>query len=122
MADDEGWNVPEVRRFESGATRDTDAGKFDYEGFLSPVVLREYARYMHKHRVQADGSLRAADNWQRGIPKDAYMASMFRHFMDVWMFHRGIAPESGVDQVEALCALMFNVQGMLFELLTRGPE
>jgi hypothetical protein len=106
-----------MREFETGATRDTDAGKLDFEGFLSPEVLVSFAKYMHKHRTQADSKLRSSDNWQKGIPVDAYMKSMWRHFMDVWTLHRGLTPDSGVDMEEALCSVLFNVQGMLFELL-----
>ena len=100
-----------VRTFESGATRDTDDGKLDYDGFLSPLVLRRYAEYMHKNRVQSDGTLRASDNWQKGIPREAYMKSMWRHFMDVWDQHHW---EDGARN-EALCALLFNVMGYLHE-------
>src|SRR5262249_20215749 len=59
-----------ARIFKTGATRDTDTGKLDYEGFLSPLVLKRYAEYMHQHRVMKDGAMRASDNWQRGIPLD----------------------------------------------------
>jgi hypothetical protein len=104
-----------VRSFGTGATRDSDDGKYDYEGFLSPVVLEAFAAYMHKHRVQSDGSLRDSDNWQKGMPLDVYMKSMWRHFMDVWKTHRGLEIE--VSQVDALMALLFNVQGYAFELL-----
>lgn len=110
-------NKPDIRQFETGATRDTDEGKPDYEGFLSPLVIEAFGRYMHKNRVQSDGSLRASDNWQKGMPYDAYIKSGFRHFMDWWMIHRDIPPESGADAEEALCALLFNVQGYLHELL-----
>lgn len=107
------WNeVPTMRNFETGATRDSDTNKYDYEGFLAPSVLEAYAAYMHKNRVQADGNLRDSDNWQKGIPLDAYMKSMFRHFMSVWKGHR-----SGSVNEEELCALMFNVMGYLFETL-----
>lgn len=102
-----------VREFSTGATRDTATNKLDFEGFLSPLVLRRFAEYMNKNRVQSDGSLRDSDNWQKGIPEDVYMKSMWRHFMSVWEGHRGISD----NQIEDLCALMFNVQGMLHELL-----
>jgi hypothetical protein len=105
-----------VREFDTGATRDTDHDKMDYEGFLSPLVLAEFARYMHKHRVQADGTLRDSDNWQKGIPLDAYMKSMFRHFMELWAGHRD-DHKSNAELLEALMALMFNVQGYAHELL-----
>ena len=105
-----------MRTFETGATRDTDEGKYDYEGFLSPLVLRRYAEYMHKHRKQADGKIRASDNWQKGIPTEQYMKSMWRHFMEVWVLHRLRASEPiHDDMTEILCALLFNVMGYLHE-------
>ena len=113
-----GREVPPVRKFTTGATRDTDAGKLDYEGFLSPLVLERYAQYMNKHRVLPDGSLRASDNWQNGIPKDAYMKSLWRHFMDVWRAHRGWDDDcQRVPIEEALCAVLFNAMGYLHEHL-----
>ncbi|KKN05757.1 hypothetical protein LCGC14_1084100 [marine sediment metagenome] len=104
-----------MRKFNTGATRDTEENKLDYEGFLSPLVLRRYAEYLNKHRVQADGGLRASDNWQLGIPIKVYMKSMWRHFMDLWMGHRSGA--SSEDRQEALCAVLFNVMGYLYELM-----
>ena len=109
-----------MRTFDTGATRDSDDGKYDYEGFLSPIVLERYAAYMHKHRIQADGGLRDADNWQKGITKDAYMKSAWRHFMDWWMEHRGYPSREGLE--DALCALLFNVQGYLYEILRERYE
>lgn len=103
-----------MREFETGATRDVDDGKLDYEGFLSPIVLRRYAEYMHRHRVQTNGQLRDSDNWQKGIPVSAYMKSMWRHFIDVWTLYR--LKGSVFEIEEALCAMLFNVQGMLHEL------
>lgn len=112
-----------MRTFETGATRNVDENKIDPEGFLSPSVIQAFSDYMNSHRMQADGSIRASDNWQKGIPQDAYMKSMWRHFLDVWSIHRGIArfDETGkeIDKVEALCATLFNVQGMLHEELKR---
>lgn len=107
-----------ARTFASGATRDTEEGKLDYEGFLSPLVLKRFAEYMHEHRVQSDGKLRASDNWKKGMPRDVYMKSLFRHFMDVWTQHRH---EPTVSE-DALCAMLFNVQGYLHEvLMNRWP-
>lgn len=101
-----------IRTFNTGATRNIDIDKLDFEGFLSPFVLERYATYMHKNRLQVDGSLRSSDNWQRGIPKTEYMKSGFRHFFAWWKKHR-----AGEDATEDLCALLFNVQGYLFESL-----
>jgi hypothetical protein len=106
-----------VRQFETGATRNSEEGKYDYEGFLSPLVVERFAEYMHKHRVQADGKLRDSDNWQKGMPRDAYMKSGYRHFFDWWKEHRGHASREGLE--DALCALLFNVQGYLHEVLLK---
>ena len=111
-----------VRIFPSGATRDTDANKLDFEGFLSPLALQAFAEYMHANRVQSDGTLRASDNWQKGIPLDAYMKSMWRHFFAVWSTYRDAKgwSEGGEYenvQITSLCALLFNVQGMLHEMV-----
>lgn len=101
-----------MRQFETGATRDTDSGKLDFEGFLSPLVLERYAEYMHTKRHLSDGSLRDSDNWQRGIPVPVYMKSLWRHFFSVWKSYR-----KGPVQEEELCALLFNAMGMLHETL-----
>jgi len=112
-----------MRQFDTGATRDSDTLKLDYDGFLSPLVLRRYAEYLNKHRTQADGKLRDSDNWQKGIPLTAYMKSLWRHFMDVWSYHRGIGQVShSVDKClreEALCAVIFNASGYLHEILKK---
>ena len=105
----------QIRTFATGATRDTSEDKLDFEGFLCPRVLTAYAEYMHKNRKQSDGNLRDSDNWQKGIPQDAYMKSMYRHFMDVWKNHRDIETEE--DDITNLCALLFNVSGLLHEKL-----
>ncbi len=118
-----------MREFNTGATRDTDQGKLDFEGFLSPLVLERYAQFMNKNRKQADGKLRDSDNWQKGIPLVVYMKSMWRHFMDVWKYHRGNGKDlytvSTDDEInlaeEALCAVIFNASGYLYELL-KQPE
>lgn len=114
--------MAELRKFETGATRDLDRNKLDYEGFLSPLVVERYGRYMHQHRIQPDGTLRDSDNWQKGIPLTAYAKSLFRHFVDIWKIHRGheaVDPTTGeVYTIEdALCALMFNAMGYLHEVL-----
>ena len=104
-----------MREFDTGATRDTEEGKLDYEGFLSPLVIERYGQYMNTHRIQADGKLRASDNWQKGIPREAYIKSGWRHFFDWWALHRGYNRD--VQLQDALCALLFNVMGYLHEVL-----
>lgn len=109
-----------MRQFETGATRDVDDTKYDFEGFVSPAVLERFGEYMHKHRFQADGKVRASDNWQKGMPIDSYMKSGWRHFFDWWKEHRGIKSREGLE--DALCALMFNVQGYLHETLKQNDN
>lgn len=101
-----------VRRWDTGATRDIDTDKLDFEGCLSTYVLEAFAEYMKSCSLLADGTRRDSDNWQRGLPVDVYMKSMWRHFFAVWKSHR-----RGEPNRTDLCALLFNVQGMLHEVL-----
>ena|SRR3972149_6777556 len=109
-----------MREFASGATRDDDKDKIDYEGFLSPLVLERYAQYLNKHRVQADGKLRDSDNWQKGIPLSTYMKSGWRHFMEWWKIHRGRIFTDDVE--DAICGLLFNAMGYLHEYLKQEEK
>ena len=113
-----------VRQFETGATRDTDTTKPDFEGFLSPLVIARFGEYMHQNRVQKDGTLRASDNWKKGIPLDAYMKSGWRHFFAWWSLHVASTTAYPGNLLEsALCGLLFNVMGYLHEWLkSRGYE
>ena len=104
-----------VRKFDTGATRDSEDGKLDYEGFLSTFVLLRYAEYMNKHRKQSDGKIRASDNWQKGIPLTAYMKSLWRHLVELWTEHR--LSDNDESKEEALCAIIFNASGYLHEIL-----
>lgn len=115
--------MAELRRFETGATRDIDSNKHDYEGFISPLVIREFGRYMHEHRFQKDGSVRESDNWQKGIPQDQYVKSLMRHFMDVWTLHRGYKTidfdGNEVNMKDALNGIIFNASGILHTILLK---
>ncbi len=107
-----------VVKFDSGATRSVDKS-FDPEGFLSPRVLERFSEYMELHRTQADGQLRASDNWQAGMDVGRYNRSLARHYLDYWLMSRGYAPHSpdSTDMQTVLCAVMFNVHGLLYEVL-----
>jgi len=116
-----------MRTFDTGATRDSTDGKYDYEGFFSPLVMQRFAAYMHKHRKQADGQLRDSDNWQKGIPREAYIKSKLRHAITTWLILRGHPQvderdEHTITLQESLCAEMFNIQGLLFELLKESEQ
>ena len=103
------------REFSTGANRNESTDKLDFEGFLSPLVLKRFAEYMHEHRKLEDGTLRASDNWKKGIPKKEYMKSGWRHFHDWYMEDNGYQSREGLEK--ALCGLMFNTMGYLHEIL-----
>lgn len=110
-----------TREFATGANRNTDQGKFDYEAFINPAVENSYARYMHKHRKMEDGTLRDGDNWQKGIPMSELMKSMLRHVYDVHLIHRGynVFDESGklVLMEDCLNGVKFNVNAYILAML-----
>lgn len=116
-----------TRTFPTGATRDVDNSKLDYEGFLSPFVLERFSQYMHECRLRniPEGqTVRSSDNWQKGMPFVAYMKSLVRHVVDAWKDHRaGVdgATNSDIEKrrEDTLCAIIFNAQGYLQELLVR---
>lgn len=106
-----------MRKFKSGATRDDNDTKIDYEGFLSPIVLKAFAEYMNKHRKQSDGKLRDSDNWQKLFGNKHYdvcMKSLLRHVVDLWLEHRGYKSRDG--KKDALCAIMFNAMAYLYKM------
>lgn len=110
-----------MRSFNTGATRDTGEGKLDFAGFLSSQALRQFARYMNMNRLQSDGQLRDSDNWKRGIPMPVYVSSGFRHFWEVWETFQcenwNGDREQTIRLVTAICGEIFNMQGLLHEIL-----
>jgi hypothetical protein len=103
------------RQFSTGANRNGNEDKLDYHGFLSPIVFKRYAEYMHKNRHLEDGTMRDGDNWKKGIPKEVYIECGWRHFHDWWMESDGYESREGIE--EAICGLMFNCMGYLHETL-----
>lgn len=116
-----------MREFDTGATRDDESDKLDFEGFVSPAALTRYAQYMHQHRTQADGKLRDSDNWQKGIPLSSYMKSLVRHVVNLWKLQRWFnrielddqlaSNDEYIQREDLLCAILFNTFGQLHELL-----
>lgn len=119
--------MAEMQQFASGATRNDDSGKYDYEGFINPEALHAYGEYMHEHRTQRDGSIRDSDNWQKGIPFRKYVKSLVRHSIDLWRMDRGYAvtnPDTGKPHTkkELCCAIIFNAMGYLKEMIEPAGE
>ena len=117
--------MSEIRTFDTGANRDTDEDKLDYEAFLSPLVLERYAQYLHEHRKLPDGAIRDGDNWQKGMPLSVYMKSGWRHFVSWWKAHRqwqnqphpNMTKYQCKELEDAICAVIFNASGYLHEIL-----
>jgi len=100
----------------TGATRD-HALKPEHFKFFSPRSFHAYTEYMFGKRIQPDGALRDANNWANGMPRDWYVQSGGRHWMDV-VYHLSDCSELATEDLEtALCAMMFNVQALLHEVL-----
>lgn len=112
---EQGENV--MRRFATGATRDTAENKPDYAGYTCPLVTKRYGEYMLRHQKQADGKWRNSDNWKNGMPRKVLFSSMRRHIEDVHLELDGHKSREGIE--DALCAIIFNAQGLLREVLLK---
>lgn len=111
-----------MRQFETGATRDSNdhPDKPNYCKALSPIVLREYVKYIGRHRTMSDGSERDWDNWKNGIPIDVYMEGLLRHAMAVWLIQHGYKSYDNHGEVtlkDSLNGMLFNTIGFLHEIL-----
>ena len=111
-----------TREFDTGANRNSDEGKLDYEAYFSPLVLRRVAEYMLEHSRLEDGTLRPGDNWQRGMPLSVYMKSAWRHLVAWWEMHRWTETGKMVNHKlleDAICGVIFNASGYLHELVRK---
>jgi len=106
-----------IRKFETGATRDSLGAKLQYEGYFNPLVLKRFAEYMKKHQTQSDGSQRTSWNWQLNIPMEDLLDSKIRHDFDVWLHLDGYSEEATETLEESLCASIFNTMGILKQVL-----
>lgn len=115
-------NQKEMRQFSTGATRNLSTTKVNPAKCLSPLVIQRYSEYMRDMRRQSDGTLRADDNWKKGMTLESFMESGQRHNLHWWMIDSGVPYVSeddghSIDIEEACCALMFNVMGYLHETI-----
>lgn len=122
LAAQQAETAKQMRDFATGAKRSSDAGKPDYWGFISHRAVKAFGEYMMRHQVCEDGSLRQSDNWKKGIPISSYQKSRSRHVRELEQMEElgtdlnDSGPESAAYE-EALCALIFNAQGLLHERL-----
>lgn len=105
---------------ESGVVRSNDADKLDYEGFVSPLVLEAFAKYMHVNRIQPDGKLRASDNWQGGLEYERWVKSSYRHYIDFLKVHDGVPVEEG--ELAAASGVLFNIMGWMLDKIRNDPQ
>lgn len=110
-------HTSDIRRYETGATRDSAEGKPSYASYLSPLVVRSYGEYMLQHETQSNGERREPGNWKRGMSKRDYLESLFRHFHDLWLIDEGYGEKARESVEEALNGIIFNASGYLHELL-----
>lgn len=106
-----------MRTFKTGATRDDNTHKLNYVQGLSAQVQQRYLEYLSAHRLQKDGSLRDWDNWKRGIDPVTYRESLLRHANDAVRASMGLPVPENASLEDLLCAIRFNADGWLFELL-----
>lgn len=108
----------QMAQFATGATRNRKENELRYDGFLSPLALQMFARYMHKNRRTADGTIREPDNWQKGMPDASYLDSLLRHVMDIWLIYRGYPDAAREGKFESLSGAFFNIQGLMHNWMT----
>lgn len=98
----------EVRKFESGAIRDTSNGKESYIETLSWTALKRYAQYMTAKKAKY-----GAGNFKKGIPIESYEESLVRHIQKYLenKYENG-NEEKGEDH---LSAIIFNTFGIMHE-------
>lgn len=98
----------EIRKFESGAVRDSEAKKEDYIETISWTAFKRYAEFMtgKKNRY-------GSGNFKKGIPIDAYERSLIRHITKYLInkFENG----SLEKEEDHLCSMLFNIFGIIHE-------
>ncbi len=110
-----------AQKFDTGACRSDSSKKLNFIKALSPLVLTEYVDYIRSFNVKnIDGKVREEDNWKLGIPRQQYIESKARHFIDTWKIHEGYIPDENDEKIiRCLCAEMFNTHGYLHTLLIK---
>ena len=97
-----------MRKFKTGAIRDSEDGKEDYIETISWTAFKRYAQFMTSKK-----SKYGAGNFKKGIPIDAYERSLVRHLQKYFANKY----EGGKEELEEdhLCAMLFNVFGIIHE-------
>ena len=131
-----------TRTFETGATRNGNKGKYEFDKYVNPINELSYAQYMKSHQV-INWEYRPWDNRQKGIPFDSLFESAYRHMQTLCLLYQwydvyeieengefdwivvdwGEPVEWGSnvhkkDFIEQLNAIRFNTEAMKLQYLT----
>lgn len=94
-----------VTKFETGAIRDTQDGKFDIGEYISPLALARLYAHMQKNAKKY-----GAGNWRKGIPTESAKQSKRRHDWVIEMEEYGVVLEPDSDH---LAGAWFNIMQRL---------
>lgn len=97
-----------IRKFGTGAIRDSENGKEDYTETISWTAFRRYAEFMTENKKRYGGG-----NFKLGIPIEAYERSLIRH-LSKYMINK-YEKGSLEPNVDHLSALLFNIFGIMHE-------
>lgn len=97
-----------IRKFASGAVRDSENDKEDYIETISWTAFRRYAQYMTGKK-----SKYGAGNFKKGIDIESYERSLVRHLQKYLANkYEGQSVEKEEDH---LSAILFNTFGIIHE-------
>lgn len=97
-----------MRKFLTGAVRDSEEGKEDYVECLSFIALRRYAMYMTEKKKKY-----SAGNFKKGIPIESYEKSLMRHIQKY--FANKYEGQDIEKEEDHLSAILFNCAGIMHE-------
>lgn len=98
----------EIRKFDSGAVRDSDKNKESYVETISWVAFRRYSQYMTGKKNKY-----GAGNFKKGIPIESYEESLVRHL--VKYLSNKYENEDLEKNEDHLSAIIFNTFGIMHE-------
>lgn len=100
--------MSKIRKFETGAIRDSENEKEDYVETISWRAMKRYAKYMTAQKKKY-----GEGNFKKGIPVDAYERSLLRHIQKyLENKYEGGNVEKDFDH---LSAIVFNTFGIMHE-------